>query len=189
MRGYVGLYEVSDQGRVRSLDRVEQSGDRRRRRAGRVLRQRVDSFWRNGGYAAVGLYVNGVETSRAVHVLVCEAFHGPQPADKPLVRHLNDQSLDNRAENLAWGTSAENIADAFRNGGRVLAQNCRRGHALRVPNLTRCATGSGERSGCLSCSRARTAVKRRHRLACDGADVQTVSDRYYAEIMTTEGVR
>ena len=44
-----------------------------------------------------------------VHRLVCEAFHGPQPEGKPVVLHLNEDALDNRPENLRWGTQKENL--------------------------------------------------------------------------------
>jgi len=46
-----------------------------------------------------------------VHVLVCEAFHGPRPPGA-LVRHYPDPDpANNRPDNLAWGTDAENAAD------------------------------------------------------------------------------
>ncbi|MBG7616492.1 HNH endonuclease [Brevundimonas sp. BAL450] len=41
--------------------------------------------------------------------LVCEAFHGPQPDDKPVCMHLDENSRNNRPENLAWGTQKENL--------------------------------------------------------------------------------
>lgn len=41
--------------------------------------------------------------------LVCEAFHGPAPADKPICMHLDEDSRNNRPENLAWGTQKENL--------------------------------------------------------------------------------
>ena len=43
-----------------------------------------------------------------VHRLVCEAFHGPQPPDKPIVMHLDEDPTNNRPENLKWGTRKEN---------------------------------------------------------------------------------
>lgn len=53
-----------------------------------------------------------------VHVLVCEAFHGPRPAGL-VVRHLNGNSKDNRATNLQWGTRKQNEADKIRHGTNV----------------------------------------------------------------------
>lgn len=44
-----------------------------------------------------------------VHRLVCEAFHGPAPDGKPIVIHLDENSLNNRPENLKWGTQKENL--------------------------------------------------------------------------------
>ena len=50
-----------------------------------------------------------------VHRLVLMAFVGPCPKGME-ARHLNDQPQDNRIENLAWGTHAENYQDRVRNG-------------------------------------------------------------------------
>jgi hypothetical protein len=41
--------------------------------------------------------------------LVCEAFHGPPPPDKPNCLHRNEDALDNRPRNLKWGTQKENL--------------------------------------------------------------------------------
>lgn len=41
--------------------------------------------------------------------LVCEAFHGVPPDDKPVCMHLDENSQNNRPENLAWGTQKENL--------------------------------------------------------------------------------
>ena len=47
--------------------------------------------------------------------LVCLAYHGPKPLGKE-VCHKNDIGIDDRPENLYWGTHLENMRDAFRNG-------------------------------------------------------------------------
>lgn len=52
---------------------------------------------------------------RKVATIVCEAFHGPRPPGHE-VAHLNGDSLDNRAENVAWKTRAQNEADKVAHG-------------------------------------------------------------------------
>ena len=44
-----------------------------------------------------------------VHQIVCEAFHGPKPFPKAVVIHLDENALNNRPENLRWGTQKENL--------------------------------------------------------------------------------
>lgn len=46
---------------------------------------------------------------RKVHQLVCEAFHGPKPFPEAVVIHLDEDALNNRPENLKWGTQKENL--------------------------------------------------------------------------------
>jgi len=50
-----------------------------------------------------------------VHRLILKAYAGI-PEDGMAARHLNGVSTDNRPVNLAWGTSADNSADAIRHG-------------------------------------------------------------------------
>lgn len=44
-----------------------------------------------------------------IHRIICEAFHGQSPKDKPIVIHINENALDNRPKNLKWGTQKENL--------------------------------------------------------------------------------
>ena len=44
-----------------------------------------------------------------VHRLICEAFHGPPPPGMSIVIHKNENALDNRPDNLRWGTQKENL--------------------------------------------------------------------------------
>lgn len=46
---------------------------------------------------------------RSVHQLVCEAFHGPKPFPEAVVIHIDEDGLNNRPENLKWGTQKENL--------------------------------------------------------------------------------
>jgi hypothetical protein len=133
--GYEGLYEVSDQGRVRSLDRDVTQTSRRGalytlRKKGKLLRPgRMPS-----GHLSVAL---GRGNSQCVHRLVLLAFVGPAP-DKHECCHNNGNPADNRLENLRWGTRSENIKDAIRHGtwltpgriaGQIKGRASRWGHA------------------------------------------------------------
>ena len=44
-----------------------------------------------------------------IHRLVCEAFHGVPPFENAVVIHIDENSLNNRPENLKWGTQKENL--------------------------------------------------------------------------------
>jgi hypothetical protein len=44
-----------------------------------------------------------------IHRLVCEAFHGPVPFERAVVLHLDENALNNKPENLQWGTQKENL--------------------------------------------------------------------------------
>lgn len=69
-------------------------------------------------YLMIKLRTNNGPKFFLIHRLIATYFIS-NPKNKPLVRHLNDDSLDNRRENLAWGTTKENMQDCMRNyGGR-----------------------------------------------------------------------
>lgn len=83
-----------------------------------------------GGYLRVSYYTDdGRKTTSAVHVLVCEAFHGPRP-DSMVARHSNGDKLDNRPENVVWGTPAQNYADRDAHGATA------RGERQHLAKLT-----------------------------------------------------
>ncbi len=127
--GYEGVYEVSDQGRVRSLDRVDTSG---RRRAGVVLAQVISST----GYHQVGLHYGGATRTMHVHRLVMLTFAGPEPEGME-VRHLDGDRTNSRLANLAWGTHAENMQDQRAHGTHrnTVKTHCPAGHPYVGENL------------------------------------------------------
>lgn len=124
--GYEGLYEVSDMGRVRSLDQIVNLSDgRSRRHSGRILRAT-----KSGRYWQVYLSPElGKRRNVLVHSLVLAAHVGPRPEGQ-VGRHLNDDKDDNRLVNLAYGTAVDNMQDALRNGTnpRARQDRCSRGH-------------------------------------------------------------
>lgn len=104
VKGYEGSYEVSDQGRVRSLDRlnVNTNGVARTLR-GKMLRLSCDSE----GYCQVGLLRNGCEIKVRVHRLVAEAFI-VNPRRLPIVDHRDRVRTHNGVGNLRWASFSDN---------------------------------------------------------------------------------
>ena len=120
--GFEGQYEVSDQGRVRSLPHlvrvVARGTEAKRLSPGRMLRPGK----MNRGHLGV---VIGRGNTKQVHQLVMEAFVGPRPSKKELggtvdILHLNGNPADNRLVNLRYGTRAENIRQDYERGVRFL---------------------------------------------------------------------
>ena len=95
--GYEGLYEVSDLGRVRSLNYMMTG-------AIRVLVLSKDRY----GYLYVGLSKGGITKNRKVHRLVVDAFLPPDPS-RPFIDHINGIKTDNRLCNLRRCTQSENM--------------------------------------------------------------------------------
>lgn len=110
---YEGVYEVSDQGRVRSVDRwvVDRLGKARLCK-GRVLRPALNGR----GYLIVALWKNGKGKTAQVHRLVAKTFLGPCPSEK-IVCHGRGGRLDNRLENLSYGIPSQNNKEDRRRDG------------------------------------------------------------------------
>jgi len=107
------FYEVSDLGRVRSLDRDIESlwhgQPYTRPMPGRVLKLKTDK----NGYAYVIISPN--HTTRKVHHLVAEAFIGPRPSGHE-INHKDGNKANNLPSNLEWVTGKINIRHAFDTG-------------------------------------------------------------------------
>lgn len=160
VKGYEGSYEVSDEGKVRSLTRTVRCKNGKVRTYPGAMKKLTLS---DPAYLVVGLSKTtkrGYEgTVHRVHRLVAEAFI-PNPDNLPLVRHLNDVKTDNRVSNLAWGKVIDNVQDKIRNGtargGNSGKTHCIRGHEFTKENTY--LKSSGKRN-CKKCTKAYGAIR------------------------------
>lgn len=114
--GYESLYEVSECGQVRSLDRVLLGKDGiQYSRKGRILKQ---SPHKDVEYLQVSLWKENLGTSFYTHRLVAKA-HIVNPLNLPEVNHKNGIRIDNRVENLEWVSQVDNIRHAIATGLKI----------------------------------------------------------------------
>jgi hypothetical protein len=116
-----GLLEVSNLGRVRSVDRVlevagrsrlgHSQGNFRAKQPGRLIAQ----CRTRGGYLEVAQMVGGVRRKYRVHRLVAEEFVAGH-FDGAHVDHVDGNKTNNRADNLEWVTISENTRRQWANG-------------------------------------------------------------------------
>ena len=101
--GYEGKYQVSNTGKVRSLDYHRQG----------IIKELA--LKNSRGYLVVGLMKNAKKTFYSVHCLVANAFI-PNPLDLPQVNHIDADKMNNQAENLEWVTAQDNAVHAIKHG-------------------------------------------------------------------------
>lgn len=104
IEGYEGLYEVSNLGRVRSVDRWVNINGGKKFIKGGVLKPRPNK----NGYLMVGLYKEGKVKRCYIHRLVAQAFI-PNPENLPCVNHKDENPSNPVETNLEWCTQAYNI--------------------------------------------------------------------------------
>ena len=140
--GWEGRYQVSNTGLVKGRRKIISPG---------VHAQ---------GYYRVVLYAGATRKNESVHRLVCAAFHGPQPPDKPIVLHLDSNPTNNHAENLRWGTQSENVRQAVAENSHPNARktHCKYGHEFTYENTYRYGPNKSKRR-CIACTRRRAGVR------------------------------
>jgi hypothetical protein len=121
--GFEGVYEVSDQGGVRSIDRIiarysDFHGHFQQFRRGILLTNHVDRY----GYYYVHLRnaEQSLDVKLKVHKLVAQSFIGLCPEDKDQINHLDCDKQNNHVDNLEWVNASENQRHSYENGTHTL---------------------------------------------------------------------
>jgi len=110
--GYEKLYQVSNLGNVKSLDRIARYGKHSKGLyKGKILKP-VD---RGNGYYRVSLSNNSIIKLASLHRLVATHFI-PNLNNSPLVCHKDNNPSNNCADNLYWGTQSQNIKQCIKDG-------------------------------------------------------------------------
>ena len=109
VNGFEGWYEVSNYGRVRSVDRIISQYSRYGHNINRTIKGKLITPIDNGnGYLIVGLRKNQVRVNHYVHRLVAEAFI-ENPNGFPVVNHLDFNKSNNIFSNLEWTSHLNNV--------------------------------------------------------------------------------
>jgi len=143
--GYEGAYQVSDEGRARSLSRILPDG---RRWPGKVLR----SAPRAGGAIFVDFGSWNGENAKRIGMsrVVLSAFIGPQPKGMEAI-HIDGRVTNNRPENLKWGTRSAQVSGRLNYGrdGRG-EKNGRAKLSDKEVFAIRCGRANGAKIKCLA---------------------------------------
>lgn len=125
VEGFEGFYQVSNLGRVRSLDRIVPypnsryvNGVGKREFLGKILKLNTNKH----GYLQVTLRKNGIQTTHKVHQLVAIAFL-KKPDFRCVVNHKNSKRDDNQVDNLEWCTQQQNLMHAAEKGAMSRFEN------------------------------------------------------------------
>ena len=111
--GYEKFYQVSDLGKVRSVNRIVKYKDGRiYKYPSKILKTHTDPK----GYPQVGFNVNGKKTNHRIHRLVAESFLGKPDEILMSVNHIDGIKTNNHLDNLEWVTYSENTKKGYETG-------------------------------------------------------------------------
>lgn len=124
IEGYEGYYEVSNLGRVRSVDRIITDKNGVKYKKNGHISSLIN---KDNGYMYISLNKNGKRKNHYVHRLVANAFI-PNPQNKTCVNHKDYNRKNNSVDNLEWCTQEENInysIEHLKQGMRKVRKNNR----------------------------------------------------------------
>lgn len=148
--GYEGLYEVSSEGRVRGVSRLDSKW---RAIPTREKSNKVGAV----GHPVTNLYKAGRGRTFTVHTLVAVAFIGERPSGFD-VAHEDGDRTNNSVRNLRYKSRKDNLLDAVRHGTnwQTAKTHCPRGHMYSGSNLKVSSSDRGR--DCRACTQERTSA-------------------------------
>lgn len=135
VKGYEGLYKVSNLGRVSSCERSFNILNRWGFSVNITVKEKILKQGCSGRYPRVALSKEGMPKYYSVHRLVAISFIENEKG-LPMVNHKNGNREDNCVENLEWCTASENVIHAF-DTGLIDKKNCGKHLIGRMPQTTR----------------------------------------------------
>ena len=111
--GYEGIYQVSNEGRIKSIPHCIKANKHGGKRIAEERIKNITIGWH--GYLWVSLCKNGKSKTYSVHRLVAITFI-KNPNEFPAVNHIDGNKENNHVSNLEWCTNHENQMHASRNG-------------------------------------------------------------------------
>lgn len=114
IEGYEGLYQISTNGRVKSLARIIHRSSQDMNIKEKIKDQLIGTT----GYYYVGLSNYGKGKSCKINRLVCNEFLR-NPLNKKCTNHIDGNKLNNNLSNFEWATHGENNSHAYRIGLKI----------------------------------------------------------------------
>ena len=134
VKNYEGLYEVSDLGLVKSLDRVHDLGNRKCLYRGKLMQARDNGM----GYLRIKLSKNNKARRVMLHRVIAEAFI-PNPFNYKTVNHKDGNKKNNTISNLEWCTQKQNVKHAIKMGLIDIEKLKRRSSKIGKKTITKIA--------------------------------------------------
>lgn len=116
INGYEGMYEVSNFGKVRTIQRTILRKTKLGNLRPFIIKSKIKTanFSKNG-YMTIALVKENKTYTTYLHRIIADAFVTGKTSDNNVVNHINGNKTDNRVENLEWVSSSENNLHALDN--------------------------------------------------------------------------
>ena len=173
--GFEGVYEISNLGRVKSLERtityINRWGTETSRKYQSCILRPSENI---DGYLYVALKANGNQTNKTIHRLIAQAFI-PNPEGKPTVNHINHDRKDNRIENLEWATYDEQYDDLWKKNAEVSHQKYSKLVYKYTLDNSFVALYPNARHAAKDCNLSKSSIRN----CCEGGYFSTTRNKFY----------